>query len=229
MLVFEGVQLVGVRLTWRTTPLVGCGLGRDFISVASVSFLLAWEDTSGARLVDFSGLGLLSSALTLATISSACSPCCTNCFQVQLSATPIWSRSAVCRLWRHVSTNMTWVMPLGHRSAMFWNLSTNTLTGSPFLWFVARRFSMVISESSSKKRVRNSSSRLPQFLLDLLGSFMNHSKAIPLRVLMNKCTKIASFDTTFPVWAWSSIYVGSETLCCWKIVGSELWILEGTG
>jgi len=61
-------------------PLVGWGLEGDFVSVASVSFLLTWQDASGARLIDFSGLGLFSSALILATISSACSPCWTNCF-----------------------------------------------------------------------------------------------------------------------------------------------------
>jgi len=64
-------------------------LEEDFVSIASVSFLLTWKDASGTRLVDFSGMGLLSSALTLTTISSACSPCWTNCFQVRLSATPI--------------------------------------------------------------------------------------------------------------------------------------------
>ena len=57
----------------KPPPLVGCGLGRDFVSIVSVSFLLAWEDASGVCRVDFSSLGLLSSALTLATISSACS------------------------------------------------------------------------------------------------------------------------------------------------------------
>ena len=56
-------------------PLAGWGLEGDFVSVASVSFLLDWKDTSSVRLVDFSGLGLFSFALTLATISSAYSPC----------------------------------------------------------------------------------------------------------------------------------------------------------
>jgi len=37
-------------------PLAGWGLEGDFVSVANVSFLLAWKDASGVRLVDFSGL-----------------------------------------------------------------------------------------------------------------------------------------------------------------------------
>jgi len=39
-------------------PLASWGLEGDFVSVASVSFLLAWKDASGTCLVDFSGLGL---------------------------------------------------------------------------------------------------------------------------------------------------------------------------
>jgi len=69
--------------------LAGWSLEGDFVSVASVSFLLAWKDASGTRLINFSSLGLFSSALILTTISFACSPYWTNCFQVQLSATPI--------------------------------------------------------------------------------------------------------------------------------------------
>ena len=161
MLVLEGVLLVGAWLVWRTTPLVVCGLGRDFVSIASVSFLLAWKHTFGAHLVNLSGLRLPSSALTLATISSACSPCYTNCFKVRLSTTPIWVRSEVCKLWLHVSTKVAWVILLGHRSAIFRNLSTNALTGSPFCCLVVMRVGMVISELSSKKRVRKSFSRSP--------------------------------------------------------------------
>jgi len=52
---------------------------------------------------------------------------------------------------------------------------------------------MVTSELSSKKRVRKSFSRSPQFLMEPSGSFMNHSKASPFRVPMNKRAKIASF------------------------------------
>ena len=34
-------------------PLAGWGLKEDYVSVASVSILLAWKDVSGARLIDF--------------------------------------------------------------------------------------------------------------------------------------------------------------------------------
>ena len=144
------------------------------------------------RLIDFSGLILFSSALTLAIISSACSPCWINCFQVRLSVTPIWARSEVCKL--HVSTRVTWVIPLGHRSATFRNLSTNDLTDSPFRCFVARRVGIVTSESSSKKRVRKSFFKSPQFLMEPSGSFMNHSKASPFRVPMNKHARMTSLS-----------------------------------
>ena len=73
----------------KLPPLACWGLEGDFVSVASVSFLLVWKDASGVRLVDFSGLGLFFSVLTLVTISFACSPCWTNYFQVRLSAAPI--------------------------------------------------------------------------------------------------------------------------------------------
>jgi len=56
---------------------------------------------------------------------------------------------------------------------------------------------MVIYESSAKKRVSKSFSRSPQFLIEPSGSFMNHSKAIPFRIPMNKRARMASFDTTF--------------------------------
>ena len=125
--------------------------------------------------------------------------CWTNCFQVRLLTTPIWAGSEVCRLWRHVSTRVAWVIPLGHRSTIFQNFSTNALTDSPFRCFVARRVGMVTSESSSKKRVRKSFSKSPQFLMEPSGSFMNHSKASPFRVPMNKRIKIASLSITFPV------------------------------
>jgi len=58
---------------------------------------------------------------------------------------------------------------------------------------------MIISESSSKKRVRKNFSISPQFLMEPFESFMNHSKAIPFRVPLNKRVRMASFDTTFPV------------------------------
>jgi len=212
MLVLEEVLLVGGSWIEELSPLAYWGLEGDFVSVASVSFLLAWKDASGVRLIDFSNLGLFSSAPTLATISSICSLCWTKCFQVRLSATPIWGRSEVCKLWWHVSTRVALVIPLGHQSAIFWNLFTNALTNSPFRCLVVRRVDMVISESSSKKCVRKRFSRSPQFLMKPSGSFMNHSKAIPFKVPMNKRARMASFDTTFPVWDWSSICAGSVTL-----------------
>jgi len=78
-------------------------------------------------------------------------------------------------------------------------LFTNALTDSPFRCLVIRRVGMVISELSLNKRVRKSFSRSPQFLIEPSESFMNHSKAIPFRVLMNKYARMATFDTTFPV------------------------------
>ena len=110
MHVLEGVLLIERGWVEALPPLADWGLEGDFISFTSVSFLLAWKDASGARLVHFLGMGLFSSALTRATISSACSPCWISCFQVRLSATPIWARSEVCRLCRHVSTRVTWVI-----------------------------------------------------------------------------------------------------------------------
>jgi len=58
---------------------------------------------------------------------------------------------------------------------------------------------MVISELSLKKHVRKSFSKSSQFLIELSESFMNHSKASPFRVPMNKRTKMTSLSTTFPV------------------------------
>jgi len=53
----------------------------DLTSVAKVSLLLGWENDFGARRIGLSSLDLLSfsSALTLVTISSACSPYSTKC------------------------------------------------------------------------------------------------------------------------------------------------------
>jgi len=128
----------------------------DLTSVARVSLLLSWEDDSGALHIDLSGFSLLSfaSALTLATISSTCSPWSTNCFQVRHSATPIWASRKVYRLWWHVATSVDWVMPLGQRSSMLWNLSTKVLIDSPFFCLAARSrhwdFWIVFKEMSQK-------------------------------------------------------------------------------
>jgi len=183
-------------------PLADLGLEENLTSIAWVSLLLGWEDDSEARHIDLSGLDLLSfsSALTLTTISSACSPCNTNCFQVRHSTTLIWAKSMICILWRQVSTNINCVMPLGHQSDILRNLFTNNLMDSPFFCFVARGVGTNISISSSMKRARNSFSRSAQVLIESAGSFIHHSKATPLRVPMDKRVMMALFDTTFLVW-----------------------------
>ena len=169
-------------------PLIDWGFKGDLTSNARVSHLFGSEDNFGVCRVDLSSLGLLSfsSALTRATISSTCSPCYTSCFQVLHSFTPILVRSAVCRLWRYIFTSVDWDLPLKQWSAIFRYLSTKVLMDSPFFCFVARRVSIATSISSSKKRVRNSFSKSTQVLIELAGNFMNHSKATPLRVPMNK-------------------------------------------
>ena len=43
MLVLEGVLLVGAWLVEELSPLAGWGLEGDFVSLASVSFLLTWK------------------------------------------------------------------------------------------------------------------------------------------------------------------------------------------
>jgi len=53
----------------------------------------------------------------------------------------------------------------------------------------------VVFEEASKEKLL----QITQFLMKPSGSFMNHSKAISFRVLMNKRTRIASFDTIFPI------------------------------
>jgi len=83
---------------------------------------------------------------------------------------------------------------------MLLNLSTKVLIDSSFYCLAAMRVDTEISESSSKKRVKNNFLRSAYVLIDPAGSFMNHSKATPLRVPMNERAIMASFDTTFPVW-----------------------------
>jgi len=167
-----------------------------------VSLLLSWDDNSGMRHVDFSGLSLFSfsSFLTLAMISFACSPYSTSWFQVRHSATPIWARSVVCRLWWQVSTSVDCIMSLKHRSTILWNLSRNILMDSPFFYLVAMRVGTDTSVSPSKKWAKKSFPRSAQFLMESAGSFMNHSKATPLRVPMKNQARMVSFDTTFSVW-----------------------------
>jgi len=98
-----------------------------------------------------------------------------------------------------MSTSVDWVIPLGHQSTILRILSTNVLINSPFFCYVTRRVGTEISESSSKKRTRNSFLRSSHVLIEPAGSIMNHSKATPLRVPMNKQATLALFDTTFPV------------------------------
>jgi len=58
---------------------------------------------------------------------------------------------------------------------------------------------MDTSVSSSKNRAKKSFSRSIRFLIEPTKSFMNHSKATPLRLPMNERARMASFDTTFSV------------------------------
>ena len=98
MLVLEGVLLVVRGWLEELPPLTSLSLEGDFVSIASVSFLLTWKDASGARLVDFLGLGLFSYALTLATISSACSPVgpTASTYGFQLLLSELGARFANC-------------------------------------------------------------------------------------------------------------------------------------
>ena len=180
-------------------PLTGWDLIEDVVSVTRVSFHFDWKDYFGVRRVDFSCLSLLSfsSALTLAMKFSACLSCKTSCFQVRYSTTPIWSRSMVCRcgvkFYQCILSQL-----LGYRSVIPQNLSINALIDSPFFCFTVR-IGTDTFVSSSKKQAKNRISKSANFLIELVGSFMNHSKA-PLRVLMNKRVRMTSFDTTFSIW-----------------------------
>jgi len=133
-------------------------------------------------------------------ISSACSPCSTNYFQVWHFVTPIWARRIVYRLWWHVSTSVDWVMPLGQRSTILWNLSTKVLTDSSFFCLVARRVITEISILSSKKRARNKLLKVGPCLDQAGRKFHEPFKGEPLRAPMNKWAIIVSFDITFLVW-----------------------------
>ena len=199
MLVIKGVLLADTWLAWRATTSRWVGLKgrlrlcRQYVLPFSLKRRfwrtprrLLWSELAFFNLNPNDDLHCLLALWT-------------NYFQVQLSTTSIWARSEVCKLSRHVSTKVTWVIPLGHQSAIFRNHSTNALTGSPFRCLIVRRVGMVISNSSSKRRARKSFFRLPQFLIEPSRSFMNHSKVIPFRVPMNKHARMASFDTTFPV------------------------------
>ena len=135
MFILEGILLVGSHQFWRIAPSSWLRLGRRFnLCYQNVPFL-GWEDDSGARRIGFSDLGLLSfsSALTLATISFACSPCSTNCFQAWHPATEL----GVCFAdWRQVSTSVNCIMPLRHLGAILRNLFINNLMDSLFFCFL---------------------------------------------------------------------------------------------
>jgi len=119
----------------------------------------------------------------------------------------IWARCAVCRLWQHVSTSVDWDMPVGQWSVILWNLSTKALMDSLFFCFVARRISIATSVSSLMKQVRNSFSKLAQVLIEPAGNFMNHLKATPLRVPMNKRIMIALNRYYIPSLRFKVVYV----------------------
>ena len=160
MLVFEGILLVGTWLIWRTTSPGRLRFDGEFCLCRQCIFSFWLKKYFWRASCRLSGMGLFSSALTLTIISSACSPCWTNCFQVRLSATPIWTRSEVCRLWRHVSTRVAWVY-CWDIGASYSEIFPQIFWLTPFRCFVARRVGIVISESSSKKRVRKSLSKSP--------------------------------------------------------------------
>jgi len=127
-------------------PLTNSVFEGDLTSAARIYFLLGWEDDPGARHIGLSGLDLMSfsSFLSLMTISSACSPYSTNCFQVRHSVSPIWSSRKVCRLWQHVSDSVDSVMLLRQWSVMLRNLSTDVLIDSPFFCLAVRRVGIKI-------------------------------------------------------------------------------------
>ena len=173
VLILEGVLLVGTHLIWSVTPSTWLRFGRNSLCCQCIfSFWL--KRLFWACRVDFSYIGLLSfsSALTLAIISSACSPCKTSCFQVWHSPTSTWVRSMVCRLGRQVFINVDWVMPLRHWSIIPWNISTNVLINSPFFYFVARTVSKDAVVSSSKKRAKKRFSKSNHFLIVPQGTLI---------------------------------------------------------
>ena len=163
MLILEGVSFIGTCLAGSHTTYDWLGLRRWLnLRCKSISSLWLRGRLWGAPFW-LSGLGLLSFslALTLAIISSACSPCSPNCFHVWHFATPIWARRTVCRLWRYVYTSVDWVMLLGQRSAKLWNLSTKVLIDSLFCYLIARRVGTKISVSSSKNEPETTSQGRP--------------------------------------------------------------------
>jgi len=117
-------------------------------------------------------------------------------------------------------------MLLGQQSVMLRNLSTKVLIDSPIFCLTARRVGTEISVLSSNKRARNYFSRSAHVLIKPTESFMNHSKAIPLRMqwINEPQWHRSILHTRFGIWG---ICVGSTTLYRRKYVGLMPWIWEG--
>src|SRR3954470_9519277 len=103
-------------LTWDRSmkpPPVGRELEACCVSDAKVSFLAggSWLRLGGGP-PPRGVLLFFSSTLTRVTSSCAVWPWSWSCFQVLHSTTPIWTRIGVRKLWRHVSTSVSGVMPL---------------------------------------------------------------------------------------------------------------------
>src|SRR4051812_14873664 len=184
-------------------PPTGRELEAGCVSAAKVSFLAggSWLHLGGGphpRGV----LLFFSSALTRATSSYAVWPCSWSCFQVLHSTTPIWTRIGVRKLWRHVSTSVSGVMPLRLLMESSRNRSIKSLTSYPSFCLVRRRVCMLMSASFSKKRLRKRASKSSQHVIEPFGSLRNHSKATPLRVLMNSQVRTGSFPIKLPVCDW---------------------------
>jgi len=114
-------------------------------------------------------------------------------------------------------------MPLGYRRAILQILSIKALIDSPFFYFVARRAGTDNLVSSSKNHARKNFLRSNHFLIAPAGSFMNHSKATPVRVSMNKRIMMASFDTISCL-GFEIVYM----LVWWTFIveGVPIWILK---
>src|SRR3954465_4263205 len=96
-------------------------------------------------------------------------------------------------------------MPLRVLMASSRNRSMKSLTSSPSFCLVRRRVCMLMSASSSKKRPRNSAFKSSQQEIEPFGSLQNHSKATPLRVLMNSRVLTGSFPIRLPVCEWKVV------------------------
>src|SRR3954470_20769858 len=168
-------------LTWDRSmkpPPVGRELEACCVSAAKVPFLEggSWLRLGGGP-PPRGVLLFFSSALTGATSSCAVWPCSWSCFQVLHSTTPIWMRIGVRKLLRHVSTSVSGVMPPRLLMASSRNHSIKSLTSSPSICLVRRRVCMLMSASSSKKRLRNRASKSSQHVIEPFGSLRNPSKA----------------------------------------------------